>query len=81
MTILHLSSCGNALALTPVMVRILFGPFPVQGVVSVYYVFRIIVTFIISLLTIKMVLMAAFLVKFDRMSGEVMKYEIYLNTI
>ena len=67
--ILHIATAGNALALVPVIARILFGPFPVSVVLAIYYLFRIIIIFTISILTIKMILMSAFLVDFQLMSG------------
>ena len=69
MAILHTATAGNTLALVPVIVRLLFGPFPVSLVLAIYYLFRVIIIFTVSILTIKMILMSAFLVDFELMSG------------
>ena len=69
--ILHTCTAGNAFALVPMIARILFGPFPVPAVLAIYYLFRIIIIFTVSILTIKMILMSAFLVDFQCMSGTV----------
>ena len=68
--ILHAASVGNTMALLPVVARLLFGPFPVPVVLVIYYLFRVIIIFAVSILTIKMVLMSAFLVDFELMSGK-----------
>ena len=67
--ILHTATAGNTLALVPVIARLLFGPFPVPVVLAIYYLFRVIIIFTVSILTIKMILMSAFLVDFQLMSG------------
>ena len=68
--ILHAASVGNTMALLPVVARLLFGPFPVPVVLVIYYLFRVIIIFAVSILTIKMVLMSAFLVDFELMTGK-----------
>ena len=66
----YAASVGNTMGLLPVVARLLFGPFPVPVVLVIYYLFRVIIIFAVSILTIKMVLMSAFLVDFEIMSGK-----------
>ena len=60
---------GTILAYSPVVLRIIFGPFNSSLAVGVFYLHHLIFTFIMNLLTFKTIIASAFLVDFARMSG------------
>jgi hypothetical protein len=62
----------NIVTLVPYIARILFGPLPHFVIVGMYYWFRSVTLSIICLVATKTVLMTAFILDFDRMSGETM---------
>ena len=54
----------------PTVLRIIFGPLPANFIVCVYYLIRINITFTITILTARIILMIAFVLDFNTMSGE-----------
>ena len=69
MTISRSAMVGILLFYSPIVIRIVLGPFPHGLVVGVYYLHRLIFSFMMALLTFKSLLAAAFIVDFGRMSG------------
>ena len=45
------------------------APLPQQMIICLYYSYRVVLTYTITILTIKTALMAAFILDFNRMSG------------
>ena len=65
----QISILANALGILPVIARIILGPFPTITVVFVYYLYRLIFTFLITLLTVNTILKTAFILDFNMMAG------------
>ena len=66
----NIAACFNIALLLPPALRIIFGPLPAHFVVCVYYLIRINFTFTITILTARMILMIAFILDFNTMSGK-----------
>ena len=69
---------GILLTNCPIVLRIVIGPFHKSAVVFVSYLYHIVIIFCINLLTFKTVLASAFIVNFDKMSGEKERKKKYL---
>jgi hypothetical protein len=69
------------LLILPYFARILLGPLPHFVIVCIYYQFRSVTLLIICLVATKTVLMTAFILDFDRMSGETMPTTVMTMTI
>ena len=54
----------------PFIARIILGPLHSIVTICYYYSLRVFFTFIMSLLTLKTLLMSGFIIKFERMSGD-----------
>ena len=67
----RITTVGNMVMLVPYLLRVLLGPLhPALVAVVYYYPGRAILTLTISLLTAKTLLMAAFILRFEIMTGE-----------
>jgi hypothetical protein len=66
----NIASVINILCLLPYGFRILFSPFHIGLVIGVYYLNRLALTLIISLLTAKTIIMISFILHFNTMSGK-----------
>ena len=53
-----------------VLLRIFLGPFPGDFVIAYYYYQRIVFFVFFNMLTFKLTLMSAFIVDFDKVSGD-----------
>ena len=60
---------GTILAYSPIVLRIILGPFNSFLAIGVFYLHHLIFTFIMNLLTFKTIIASGFLVDFTRMSG------------
>ena len=69
MTISRFAMVGILLINSPIVLRIMFGPFHISAVVFVSYLYHMVIIFCINLLTFKTFLASAFIVDFEKMSG------------
>ena len=74
MTLSRVAMVGILLANCPVLIRIVFGPFHIYFVVFVCYLYRVVLIFTIHLFTLKTFLASAFVIDFDKMSGDFFLY-------
>ena len=63
------SMLATILTYSPVIARIILGPLHSIVIICCYYSQRLFFTFIMSLLTLKTLLMSGFIIDFARMSG------------
>ena len=67
----RITTVGNMVVLVPFLLRVLLGPLhPTLVAVAYYYPGRAVLTLTISLLTSKTCLMAAFVLRFEVMTGK-----------
>ena len=69
MVISRFSMVAILLINCPILIRIVFGPFHISLVICVTYLYRVVISFCVNLLTFKTFLASAFIVDFDKMSG------------
>jgi hypothetical protein len=65
----QIATVSTGLLFSPLILRILLGPFHLFVVIGVYYTYKAILTVIITLLILKTALMTAFLRDFNTMTG------------
>lgn len=63
------SAIVTAIVYFPILLRILLGPFHLSLVIGFYYLQRLLFTFVMNQLTFKTLLMSAFIVYFEFVSG------------
>ena len=61
---------GTILSYVFVLLRIFVGPFQANFVIAYYYYLRIVTLVFFNMLTFKMALMSAFIIDFNKVSGE-----------
>ena len=66
----NIAACLNIATMLSPALRIIVGPLPTNLVVCAYYLIRINITFTITILTARIVLMIAFILDFNTMSGK-----------